>query len=223
MATERRELEQHQQGSDAVLRQAVVVEYKTKPHTPELITTTWQGIWKIWGERAGLAVVVPALAFTQGEIERHEQENDPVFYVPPEVTLPILGKMFPEMRSYSVQKDSPVTVDSRHIGWRSGQASIDAPNSNTREKDLKDLFAKQGREGMDLREYIILSQSTELLIGRYLDESTTWSRLLGSRREDQVVGAYFNPNGALSVHRRLRPDDRYPSWGGRSSAGVKRA
>lgn len=34
------------EGQDAVLQQAVA-EYKTKPHTPELITATWQKIWQV--------------------------------------------------------------------------------------------------------------------------------------------------------------------------------
>lgn len=208
--------------SNERLLSPAIREYNSNPHTPELVRKTWQTIWQVWGRRVGLDITASALALTQEEIEKHEQEVDPVFWVPTKVTLPILGKIFPNMRSYSMQEGSPVTVENGHINWRSGEASIKAPNSNTTERELEDLFTKQGREGMDLREYIILSQWSKLTTGRHLDEGATWSRLPGSRDGGQVVDAGFDQDGYLYVRWYLRAGDPYPDLGGRSSAEVKR-
>ena len=40
--------------------------------------------------------------------------------------------------------------------------------------------------------------------------------MLGSRNEDRVVNANFNPDGNLNVNSNLKPENRNPNLGGRS-------
>lgn len=75
---------------------------------------------------------------------------------------------------------------------------------------------------MRLSAYILASQASKVLTGHYLDEGSTWSRLLGSHDEGHVVRASFYSDGDLHVVWALDPEFRYPSIGGRSE-GVKKA
>lgn len=212
--------------SEDLLREAIR-EYKTQPHTPELVTETWQARWQVWGERAGLSIVVPDFPDTQEGLAEREQKGDKPIYVPPELATQesryLLAKIWPNVTSYSVQEGNPVTNEVDHLGWKYVEASVDAPHRNTQEADLRKMFASQGREEMTLTEYIIASQDSKLRTDRFFDEGATWSRLLGSRSMGGVVRALFGSDGRLRVYWGLAPQDSGPGLGGRSSVGVQRA
>jgi hypothetical protein len=213
-----------EQPSLNLLGQAVK-EFKEKPHTPEMVTSYWQTLWKVWGEKAGLSLTIPSCDRTRKEITRLEKEGRKLVYVPTEVASQenrhLLGRIFPEMQSYSVKKDNPVTNESNQGGWFDIEANLDSPNRNTKENDLKNLFEKQGKSGQRLNTFIIASQDAKLQTGHYFDENT-WSRLVGSRSAGRVVDASFGVLGRLRVHWSLGPQDHFSSWGGRSE-GVKKA
>jgi hypothetical protein len=97
--------------------------------------------------------------------------------------------------------------------------SIDAPNLKTNEKQLREAISSQGGEEPTLNEYIIASQASKLLTGKYLD-GATWSRILGSRSVGDVVGARFGSGGGLGVISVWPPGGRAGGMGGRFSRGV---
>lgn len=208
--------------SISLLNQAIG-EYKNSSHTPELVTQIWQILWQAVGERIELKLTTQPVDRSALEIEDVEANGNGMILVPAEVatqqTRDLLGQAYPKMASYSTKKDNPITNEGKQEGWFDIETTIDAPNLNTRENDLKKLFKSQGREGQNLTQYIVGSQFSKLTIGYYFDENTA-SRLLGSRHEGRVVFAYFPRGGRLSVDWDLQPDDRRPDIGGRSS-GVK--
>jgi len=207
-----------------LLSQAVQ-EFKAKPHTPELITSTWQVVWQNWGERIGFNITVLALDRTQEELRELEKQGRGLAYVPEKLksegTRHVLGRIFPKMESDSVRvgSDYNVTNESRRSGWFDYEVRHKAPYLNTTDEQLKKEIASSGKEGMNLTEYIIASQFSKLTTGHYLDEKN-WVLLLASRLGDGVVHARFSPVGFLNVGASLhRP---HPRLGGRSS-GVKKA
>ncbi len=200
-------------------------EYKSQPHTPELVTATWQTVWQSWGERVDLKLPVPSLDRTPEELVELEKNGNMLVFVPDRLASQegrhLLGEIFPEMRSYSVEKGNPVTNEHNRGGWYDIEKSLDVPHTNTTEKEAKKIFDKQERNGQRLNTYIIGSQFSKLTAGHYFDEST-YSRMPGSRREGRVVGALFNPSGDLSVRPYWDPRFRGRSLGARSE-GVKKA
>lgn len=179
-----------------------VKEYRTGLHTPELVREYWQTLWREWGEKADLDIVVPACDRDQKKIDRLRGKDRRLVYVPQEVagqeTRHLLGKIFPKMGSYSVRKGNGVVNISGEGGWFDIEDSLSSPNTRTTEGQLRKLFDEAGTRGMRLNTYIIGSQVARLETGYFFDE-TTWSRLLGSQVEDRVVYARFAPDGFLYV------------------------
>lgn len=203
-----------------------LAEYKNKSHTSEFITSHWQTLWKVWGERVNLSLDIPPCDRTEEEVKQLEEEGRKLIYVPQQLSVQkdrhLLGQIFPKMSSYSVEENNPIGNETNAFGWLDIETSIDSPNVNSTEEELKQLFKSQKREGLDLNEYIIGSQHAKLTKGRYFDEGLTLSRLLSSRDEGRVVHAYFFSDGRLRVRWDLSRLDRYPRIGGRSR-GVKKA
>lgn len=207
------------------LLEQAVKEYKAKPHTPELVTQTHQAIWQARGELVGATYEVTPCPYTQKELVDLETSGKRVGYLPTELATQqsrhILDEMFPKMGSESVQKGNLVTNDENPSGWFDYEAGIDAPYLDTKEEQLMERIAKDGRNILSLNQYIVAGQDSKLFTGQYLDETRTWVRL-GSRDEGRVVGASFFQFGYLRVGWDLDPAHRVPFLGGRSS-GVKKA
>lgn len=207
---------------DDLQLQSVVKEYNAQLHAPELVTRFWQTFLETSIKIQELDIPVPAVSCdrTQEELEVLKKEGG--MWVPEaRLTYPQLGLVFPKMGSYAVDKDSPIkdeyVQDAKGVDV---EMNIDSPNRSTKEKDLENLFKRQGRKGMRLSIFILTSQASKVLTGHYLDENT-WSRLLGSRNGGRVMGAHFNLRGRLGVGWLLHPEDRRPYVGGRSE-GVKK-
>lgn len=207
------------------LLEQAVKEFKEKPHTPEVVTSYWQTLWNAWGEGANLSLVVSPCDRDTEEIKQLETEGRKLVYVPNELASQeshhILGSIFPQMQSHSIEKDNSVTNESSQGGWFDIEASLDSPNLDTKEKDLENLFKKEGKAGERLNTYIIGSQDAKLQTGHYFDEKTV-SRLLGSRYWGHVVIASFHVYGHLDVSWYLPSQGRASRWGGRSE-GAKKA
>lgn len=199
--------------------------YLNQPHTPELVTQTFQKIWQARGEIVNMSFDVTPCPYTQKELAELEQRGMRVGYLPSELatqqTRHVLGEMFPKMQSHSVQKDNSVTNDENPSGWFDYEAAIDAPYLDTQEGQLVDRIKKDGRRILTFNEYIVAGQDSKLFCGQYLDESRTWVRL-GSRREGRVVCAGFLEGGRLGVSSVLAYDYHVTNLGGRSS-GMKKA
>lgn len=207
---------QQHRGNEA----GVQAEFNIQPHTPELVTQTFQAIWKARSELVGAIFKVLPCSYTQEELTELKRRGMRVGYLPPELATQqsrhILGEIFPAMQSHSVKEDNSVTNDKNPSGWFDYETAIDAPYLDTKEGQLMDRIKKDGRRILSLNQYIVAGQDSKLFTGQYLDEGRTWVRL-GSRHDDHVVDADFTADGCLRVHWLLGPGYRSPSLGGRSS------
>lgn len=201
----------------------VVQEYKKNPTSPEKATAFWQAFWAENGKKVDISVSVPECPFTQEQLKEMRRKDKGPIYVPEELSIQktrhLLGKIFPKMQSHSVEEDNSVTNEVARSGWRQFDISIDAPHLGIDESQLRKDMVSQGDEEPSLNEYIVASQASKLLTGKYLDENT-WSRIFGSRSDGCVVRAFFDSDGYLYVVSDLYPGSRYSSLGGRFSRGV---
>jgi hypothetical protein len=197
-----------------------ITEYKKGPLTPELVNTTWQTLWGEWGKRIEETFDVPSCDRTSEELAKLQKENKAALLIPDNVDLVMLEKMFPQMRSWAVSEGATVTESSRG-GSIDIEMDVDSLHRDTTEAQVNDFLESQERDGQRLKTYIIGSQLSKLLTGRYFDENS-WSRLPGSRYEGGMVGARFISVGYLDVVSGLVPQGRHPGMGFRSE-GVKKA
>ena len=159
-----------------------VKEYRSNPHTPELVTKVYQTIWQARGELIGAVygVEMTPCPYTQEELKDLEQQRKRVGYLPLQLASQenrhILGKIFPKMGSYSIERNNLVTNDGNPSGWFDYEAGIDAPYLDTDEQQLTERIAEDKRKLLSLNQYIIASQDSKLLTGQYLDEGRTWTR-----------------------------------------------
>ena len=195
-----------------LLKQAIE-EYKRGPVTPDVVTNYWKA------KLPDLAI--PACDWSPEQVQAPMKDikgNDvPGILVPDtdKISLPLLGRRYPSMVSYSVREDTPVTDTHETRGYVKVYAAIDSPNRVTTQSQLEKFAEKEGYLGQRLRTYILTSQASKDLTGKYFDEGDTSSRLLGSRDGGSVIDARFRRNGYLTVHWDLRPDAHGPDLGGR--------
>lgn len=183
------------------LRQTIA-EYKKGVRTPELVTAYW---------RAKLPdILVPDCDWTEEAIQRPMVDirgnQIPGLMVPDfaEITLLILGRKYPNMRSRTVSEAGLVTDTHNTRGWIKVYDSIDAPNRNTSKSDVERFAQKEGYLPGREKGYILGAQASKDFKGKYFDQGATWSWLLGSRLYGGVVGAFFGPNGYLDAYWDLR-------------------
>jgi hypothetical protein len=181
-----------------------------------------RSFWKESGQRIGKEYVIPEFPQTSQEIQERAKNGQMAIFVPDEFSLIDSGKMFPEMDSWSVAEGNSVKNKINQSGWLWVESSIDSPNKNTSERQLKDIFGKAGRQGQSLRTYIVGSQISKLLTGKYFDEGSNWSRLLNSFVGDNMVLCpSFLSNGCLKINSILRSWRKVWDLGGRSEEAVK--
>lgn len=201
-----------------------IEEYRNSPTSPEKATAFWQAFWAENSKKVDILVSVPKCPYTQEQLEDMRRKDKGPIYVPEEFstqkTRHLLGKMFPEMQSHSVEKGNSVINEVQNFGWRGFDMSVNAPHLKTNESQLKSALVSNGEEEPTLNEYIITGQASKLLTGKYLDEGVTVSRILGSRHDGGVVGAYFASDGYLGVYLSLFPGSCFVFLGGRGSSGV---
>lgn len=168
-----------------------ILEYSKESLTPELVDTTWQTIWKTWGESVSHTFQVPSCDRTSEELAQLQREEKADLLVPDELYtkegLVLLGRIFPKMRSWSVSEQTTVTNEHNKGGSIDIEMDLDSPHRNTGEKQAMDILRKERRTGQRLATLIVGSQFSKLSTDRYLDEGATWSRLPGSR----LAGASF--------------------------------
>ena len=203
-----------------LLTQAIE-RYKGEPFNPELVTNYWRAKLQADGVKVGIDIVVPDCDWTEEEIRRPMVDikgnaiGGMMVPVLGEITLPLLGKMYPKIAGYSVREDTPIKDTHKTSGYVKVEATIDAPNRNTRPKELEDFAKKQGYLGQREITYILASQASKNLIDQYFDQGETWSRLLGSRSGGYPPDARFNPDGDLVVGWHLGPQDPHLHLGAR--------
>lgn len=205
-----------------------VLDYRDGILTPDKVNTFWQTFLETSIKTQGLDIPVSTIECDRTLEELEALKKDGRIWIPEtQLTYPQLGKIFPKMGSYTVEENSPTKdefeQDAKGVDV---ETSIASPNINTKEKELRELFESQGRKVMRLSTYILASQASKVLTGRYLDEDSTWSRLLlfafPGDGGGHVAGAKFTLNGRLGVYSNLNPQSKNSRLGGRSE-GIKRS
>lgn len=212
----------------------VIKEYKTQPHTPELVTATWDRVWQVWGERIDSKFAVPPLDRTPEELEAIEQSGNMMVYVPEKQASHenrhLFGKIFPRMLDERGEKVIARVINKHNQGgWydiETRLASLVYSTEETLAKKLliPELLKSQKRAGQRLGTYIIGSQFSKEVTGYYFDENSTewskatgydpdkyhlssWSSLGGSYILDGGKDCYDRPTGS-TIGARFFPDGR---------------
>lgn len=186
----------------------VITELRKGTQTSTIYTKYWQDKFKVDGGRVGLGIEVPFCDWTEEEIERPMMDRwgkpIPGLMLPDleVITLLILGQMYPQMGSRTVQENNLVRDTHNTRGWIKVYDCVDAPNLNTSRSDAERFLSdaeKEGRWYLPGREkgYVLGSQASKDFNGQYFDQGPTLSWLLGSRVGDGVVYAFFSPRGGL--------------------------
>lgn len=204
-----------------------IAELKANPFSPEANTNYWRAKIQTDGKRIEPGIFVLDCNWTEGEIRRPMKDNkgdeapSMLVYDSKQLRgkrgLVRLGQMYPEMGSWSVQEGTTVQDSSdtnERDEWVKVEATVDAPNLDTTQKDLEEHAKKQGYSGQQEAIYILASKKSKDLTGYYLDEEGTFSRL-GSRRKGVVVSVSFHSDGHLFAHWNLSPWHHLPHLGGR--------
>lgn len=194
------------------------------PDTPEGVTGFWRTKLSTDGARVGVDLAVPECDWTAEEIQRPmvdiggNQIAGIMVTVLPEMTLPLLGRMYPELVHDTVTDGTPITDVHETPGWVKVYACVDAPNSDTTQQQLEEFARRVGYLGQRLRTYILASQAVHDLTGEYLDHYKGYARLLGSRFGDfrgRIIYVAFRANGHLIASEHMEPEDHFPHLGGR--------
>jgi hypothetical protein len=193
-----------------------VIKVTSDQNDPAQIHNQWVDLYKKWGLPKEMRVSKPN--FSRDFVQKMKSRQDsriPIF-VHPQLTFPLLGKTFPQMRSWSLEETAGV-VDSQVLtGWLFVEEALEAPNCKTNEEQLAGIFQEQGAIGLTETSYVIFGQYCQEVHGRYPDLER-WSRLLGSSYRSRVLYAFLNSNGSLFVSLGFAPVDVVPYVGGRSA------
>lgn len=201
-------------------------EYKKDPTNPILLSEFNQAFWNAKRQAMGVNesdLVVTQAPYSEDQIRKFIS-NDFGLFLPqicetaPE-GLVLLGKAFPEMGSSAFMVGTPVLNIDRDeqrvnlYGWMKTEKAINAPNLRTNESQALAIVNKKKRLGQTLNIYAVAGQQSKLLADQYLDEVSTWVRVLSSRVNNKVVHAGFHPNGDCLVRWSLGPENIYDNLG----------
>jgi hypothetical protein len=203
-------------------------EYKIQPHTPELVSETWQTVWQAWGKRINQQFAVPSLDLSQKELRTIEKQGKMMVYIPEELAghanIYSLGDIFSNIKMYGwcsgLHDRQRIINEHSKGGWYDIEASSISPHKGITEKEEQALFKQQGRTGQRLNTYIIGSHFSREVTGNYFDSARySVSRLHGSRDTrygNAIVYANFLPYGYLYVSAAWFGERHYPYAGVRS-------
>lgn len=200
-----------------------IIKLRENPFSPDVNTNFWRAKLQADGKRIGLEIKVIKCDWREDEIRepmidiKGNKVDSMMVYVPQELMgkegLKRLGQMYPKMNDWSVSVQEEIIIQdspdaNKEGGWIKVEATIDAPNLNTTQGDLKRHAEKQKYSGQRENVYILASQASKNLTGHYLDEGPTQSRLLGSRSGNFVIVVRFSSVGGLIVGWILDPQDQ---------------
>lgn len=207
--------------STDIERKLRLEKYKDNPTSPELLTQFMRSFWQDAGQRIGKSYVVDEFPLTAMEIRESQKAGYMAIYVPNGVSIKDLGRMFPDMSSWSVEGDDSVVDVVNNFGWLWIEASIDTPNRGTTQIILEQKFKREQKQGQSLRTYVVGRQICKLLTGRYFDEGGNSSRLLGSYFGDRALCGSSSPSGNRNIEAFLDPLYQSEYLGGRSEELIK--
>ncbi len=186
----------------------------------------------LWTERGEFDV--PPCPFTPEELAALAAAGRRVGYLPQELATQRgrtrLGEIFPHMRCYTLLPDNIVENDVDAWGWFDYEVEIDVQRLDRDEPTTIAELREERLVLLSLNQYIVASQDTHALTGRYLDERRSWTRV-ASRIDGKMVAARFDGpemaqglgneepvDGTLLVAYDVHAGDRGPVLGARSTS-----
>lgn len=220
-----------------------LAEYRSHPTSLERLWDFQEAHWKLNRFAMGLSerdIVISDIPYTEKELRkfmglggfRKPAYPDSMLFLP-EVcsTTPdgflLLSKAYPEMRWDQQGVEIVQNVDRRGnrvslFGWLRYEKSINALFTDTNEDQAVEIILDRNRQGQTLNVYAEAGQQSKLLTGQYLDEGSTWVRIISSRVHGQMVYAGFDADGYCFFHWVLASGRAESSLGVRS-VGLYRA
>ena len=174
-------------------------------------------------QRSRLLSPIPKNPFTEKESRQPIIDADPkrtaheplVLYKSPALQdVDLMRKVFPYMK-IQMPEDKD-TLQTTGFGWVKVEASLEGPNLNMTEDEVKEFFAENRLQGQDIFTYTILVDSMKRK-GQKIDEDTP-SRLLGAVQGEGVVNnslPVFDVFGGIASGG-FDPEFRSPEFGARS-------
>lgn len=204
------------------IRENKSLRYLATSINPMDIREAWEGLYAKWK----IPYLVPPVTF---DIERIKQEsnrgrNRILIYLAPELAglsgLVVLGKLFfhqdTEKHYYSLKhlRDNKIWIGEQS-GWLFVERSLNVPNCNTTESELRKILTSQNAIGMSRNTHVIFGLFCWEIFGEYPD-SGGYGRLLESTCKDQVIGVGHGGAGHVSIYYNLTKTTRRSDLGGRS-------
>lgn len=196
--------------------------------TPKDLTGAMQCFWELCGRTIGKKYKLDKFPLSREDIVEKWQDGRTAIFIPREMNLPDLLKIFQNLESDFPQDGSRLSHKVDNFGWLWVEYSAVAPNRGASAAELEELFTRQGRQGQSLRTYLIGAIMRKFFFDKHFDEGVnvglnyqhTSSILLGSCLDGGAILASFN-GMAHSLRIRPAPAGCNPDVGGRSEEVVK--
>lgn len=216
--------------------EAVKKEYIKNPFSPEYTSEFDQAFFYARKRQMRLScadLVVPQCPYTEVQLRSFMEPDgdldefiypDGVLYVPEIIStapegIKILRRGWPEMGDgwpFRYKRSDKVLQNYKSLcGHMITESVLDAPYPYTKENEVKRIFEQKGREGQTLNIYIVASNRSKELYGKYFDEDSR-CRILSSHRGVVLVEASFERDGRCKVEWPVRSMDRNEYLGARS-------
>jgi hypothetical protein len=168
------------------LEQAIK-NFRKNSTSPEAVTTYW---------KAKLPTLsIPDCDWTQDEIATPMRDINgdqvPGIMLPSgrEITLSVLGEIFP--KSFNREIAGEVQDTHEVDGWVRMESIRTTPNWRVPKDEIEDFAFQNGYLGGRIKSYLLALLATRDLHRYYLNEDGTWTWLLGSHREGEIMVAGF--------------------------------
>lgn len=197
-----------------------VKRYNAGPLTPVVVSETFQTIWQIRGQWLGMQFDVPNLSISPEELDGLAKRGRRLTYVPPELTnqdwIGLFEDLFPNVGREALplrpgndwEEGAFIWHVHEYGGYISVESSLDSPNPDTTEPQLRKLFSPDTHLiGMRYPTYIIASHDSKLFTDHYFDENS-WSRLIYSYVSPFISLSRQNILASFNIHGHMRM-----SWG----------
>lgn len=158
-------------------------------------TALQREIWRERGDRVGAHYDVPPCPYSDTELAAVATDGRRLGYLPPELASQharhLLAALFPLLRCYAAHPGNAFPNTTDRVGWFDYDAGVDAPYLDLDESSLRSELAAAGRDLLSLNQYIVASEDSHRLTGRYLDERRTWSRI-GTIVDGRTIAVRFD-------------------------------
>jgi hypothetical protein len=156
-----------------------VWEYNNNPNS-ETLTNFTQAFWtnaivRVEGKEK---IVVLKFPKTTEELEKMKNDGQMLVYIPLELTIYDIVRLFPDMSSHIIWDGPNTLIDEEGAsGWLSIDNSAKPLYVGKNLDELKEALNSEGKQMLSLRHYMVFSQMRYVLTGEYPDKGIDQTRL----------------------------------------------